>query len=249
MLVTGASSGLGAALAVRLAELGADPILVGRDPDRLGAVAGEVRARGARPEILVADLASPDAVERMAPTRAPDALVLAAGVHAYGRSEDLSAADRRRVLQVNALAPIALLDRFVDDRRAALVVTSIGAILSAPFQAWYAGSKAMLHHYAWNLRLERDRRAAPGAITICAPGAMWTPMIEGSPVGRLLTGSRVLRASLLPTERVAAEALAAWERGRPLVIPGRINRALVRAWRLAPQRALGAGAAWLYDAG
>jgi len=112
-LVTGATSGLGRAVAVRLAAAGADVSLLGRSGQDLAEVAAEVTAYGVRAVPLAVDLADSAALEGVVNRAAADlgrldVLVNAAGTDVPGSAEALSLADWERVVAVNLTAPFAL---------------------------------------------------------------------------------------------------------------------------------------------
>ena len=111
-LVTGGTSGIGAAFARRLAERGHDLVLVARDAARLEEVATELRTRGVRVEVLAADLAERGDVERVAERvadldRPVDLLVNNAGFGLHGRLLDGDLAEHERALDVMARAVLA----------------------------------------------------------------------------------------------------------------------------------------------
>src|SRR4051794_36407294 len=107
-IVTGASAGIGAAFARRLAERGDDLVLVARRSDRLEQLAG---ACGVRVEVLAADLARPDDLARVAQRAAAadvTLLVNNAGINGYGPFEEMDPGVLTGVLAVNVTAPAVL---------------------------------------------------------------------------------------------------------------------------------------------
>ena len=110
-LITGASSGIGAALARTLAERGYDLVLLARRRDRLDQVASEVSRFGATAEVLAVDLATPAGLDA-ATTRAAAGdlrlLVANAGAAGYARLSDVTADDLDSLWRLNATAPISL---------------------------------------------------------------------------------------------------------------------------------------------
>ncbi|MDD4891913.1 MAG: SDR family oxidoreductase [Phycisphaerae bacterium] len=112
-VVTGASRGIGRAIAVALAEAGAEVALVGRDLRSLATVAGEAADIGGRAVAFTADLSNPAAVEGIVPAAEAklgpiDLLVHAAGVTARVPSTAATLADFQRIMQVNAAAGMQL---------------------------------------------------------------------------------------------------------------------------------------------
>lgn len=113
VVITGASSGLGRATAVRFAEEGVPVALVGRTEAALAETATMVRERGAAAVVIAADLAETQALDELVADAAArlgglGGLVNAAATDAPGRSEDLALADWDRVLAVNLTAPFVL---------------------------------------------------------------------------------------------------------------------------------------------
>ncbi|GAB3563103.1 SDR family NAD(P)-dependent oxidoreductase [Amycolatopsis endophytica] len=158
-VVTGASSGIGAATALRLHEAGARLVLHGRDGDRLNALAERTGGVAVR-----ADFAEPGAAEAVAGEIAGragrvDVLVNNAGMGWAGPVTEMTAADARRLLTVNLAAPVeltrALLPALLERPRAAVVfVTSIAGRAGVAGESVYSASKAGLDVFAESLRLE-----------------------------------------------------------------------------------------------
>jgi short-subunit dehydrogenase len=168
-LVTGASSGIGAAYAAALAARGHDLILVARRGDRLEAVAGPLRAAGAAVETVVADLGVREDVARLAELCAARPLALLvnnAGVAHYMPFAKLPPERASEVMQVNAVAALdlsraALTGMLARDRGAIINVASLLAWSGElrgrlPARAVYAATKAFLVTFTQVLAAELE---------------------------------------------------------------------------------------------
>ncbi|HET9986329.1 MAG TPA: SDR family NAD(P)-dependent oxidoreductase [Longimicrobiales bacterium] len=162
-LVTGASSGIGRALALALAAAGADTVLVGRDRARLHAVAGEAERLGATAIVEALDLTDDAAVRALAAGIAAepgglDVLVHAAGVIALGPTDAASLEDLDRQYRTNLRAPYLLtklLLRPLRARRGQVVfINSTVALGARPNLGAYAATKHGLRAVADSLRAE-----------------------------------------------------------------------------------------------
>ena len=112
-VITGAASGLGRALALELAGLGARLLLVDRDGQGLAETVGRVRGRGAVAESFLCDLSDREALQAMAeevqrPFGGVELLINNAGVALSGELSALSEADWRWAMEINLLAPVRL---------------------------------------------------------------------------------------------------------------------------------------------
>ncbi len=235
-LVTGASSGIGRALAERLAAAGATVLAAGRDAAALDALAGR---SGARP--LVADLLDPGAAERLAALALEaagrvDVLVNNAGAGWAGPFAAMDPAAAARLVGLNLLAPVRLTRALVPQmlaRRSGQVVNvaSIAGLVPAPAEAVYAATKAGLIGFSDSLRAE----LAPAGVgvLVVAPGVVDTPFFDrrGAPYARRwprpIDPARVADATVAALRAGRAEVLTpAW-----LTVPARLHGALPGLYR------------------
>ncbi|SDH14861.1 SDR family NAD(P)-dependent oxidoreductase [Nonomuraea jiangxiensis] len=236
VLVTGASSGIGAATARALAGTGARLTLAGRDRARLAAVAA---ATGG--DVLAYDVAT-QAEELVARAGPVDVLVNNAGVGWAGPFVRMPAGDVERLLAVNLAAPIALtrllLPGMVAAGRGHLVfVASIAGAVGVAQEAVYSATKAGLLAFAEGLRHELHHVPGVG-VSVLLPGVVDTPFFvrRGTPY------TRAWPAPVAP-ERVARAILAAIRDGRPesfvpgwLRVPARLRGAAPGAFRALARR-------------
>jgi short-subunit dehydrogenase len=171
VLVTGATGGIGGAIARALHERGAHVLLSGRRRDALDELAAEL---GAPAAVVAADLA-----ERSGPTElaaaagAVDVLVANAGLPASGRVEDFNDEQIDRALDVNLRAPIqltrALLPGMLERGRGHVVfVSSLLGKTASPRSALYSATKFGLRGFAAGLR--EDVEASGIGVTVVFPG-------------------------------------------------------------------------------
>jgi uncharacterized protein len=155
VLLTGASGGLGAAIARTVAGRGATVVLSGRNPDLLSPIAAELSA-----ETQIADLAEPGEAVRLAEAAGPvDILIANAALPGAARLERLSQPEAERVLDVNLKAPVllaqALLPGMVARGRGHLVfISSTAGKAAAPGNPLYHATKFGLRGLAGALRID-----------------------------------------------------------------------------------------------
>ncbi len=227
--ITGASTGIGKALALALADAGARLILSARNRERLDAVRAAT-AHPARVHVLALDVADHDAL----PARAEQALGLEGRVdvlvHNAGVGQRSPAADTelhvtRRILDVNFLGPVALTRAVLPSMRARqnghlVVVSSVLGTFGAKRRSSYAASKHALHGFFDSLRAELADEGI--RVTLICPGYIRTPISEqaltadGTPHGRADPG----QASGMDPARCAARMVRAIEREQREVVIG-----------------------------
>jgi short-subunit dehydrogenase len=172
VLLTGATGGLGRAIARALAERGALLTLSGRRAEDLAALAEALPGSTHRP--LVADLAVRGAVEGLVSGAGDvDALVANAGLGANGRIDEFSAEQTERILRVNLEAPILTARALAPAMRArgsghVVFVSSLAAKAASAQNALYSATKAGLRAFALGLRQDLARDGV-GVSVIC-PG-------------------------------------------------------------------------------
>lgn len=180
VLVTGATGGIGQAIAARLAARGAALLLTARSEKALQQAAAALAAQGVTVQVLPADLGSPAGVDGIAAAAGRfgvDILVNNAGMNVFGLLEQLGAADVQQILRTNLEGPVQLVHRMLPQlltRRRAVVVnvgSSFGSIGFAGF-AVYCASKFGLRGFTEALR----RELADGPVRVCyvAPRAVET---------------------------------------------------------------------------
>jgi short-subunit dehydrogenase len=180
-LVTGASAGIGAAVARRLSAEGARVLVHGRDPERTRAVAAESGGT-----MLVAELANPEGRQRLAAEAVNvygrvDVLINNAGVGWSGPFIDMGVDDVRRLIEVDLLAAIeltrGLLPAMIERRNGSICfVTSIAGRTGVAGEAVYSATKAGLDVFAESLRAETAGSGVHIATVI--PGVVDTGFFE-----------------------------------------------------------------------
>lgn len=175
-LVTGASSGIGEATARELARAGCAVVVLGRDEQRLEAVATEIDA-----QVVVADLGDPTGLRTaLAACADSDLLVLNAGVGWAGDFLNMPGERIAELMDVNLTAPIQLahaaLPQMLRRRRGHLVFVSSIASVGVADEEVYSASKAGLRVFAASLR----HRIQPHGVhvTTVLPGAVHTPFFR-----------------------------------------------------------------------
>ncbi|MGN6105989.1 MAG: SDR family NAD(P)-dependent oxidoreductase [Kofleriaceae bacterium] len=240
-LVTGASSGIGAAIARILAAEGAELVLTARRRAALDAVADECRAAGARVDVVTADLGQPGAAAGLwdaAAAHGPiDVLVNNAGFGYFRRFSEGTWARDAELLQLNISSLVELSRRFVDARagepgRAYLLnIASIGAYQSVPNFAVYTASKAFVRNFTE--ALHDELAGSPVSATCISPGGTRTEFHSQAGAGDY---GWIANHSMMSAEQVASIAVRAMLRGKRSVIPGVINKLSCWGVRLVPRR-------------
>jgi NAD(P)-dependent dehydrogenase (short-subunit alcohol dehydrogenase family) len=187
IVITGASSGIGLATALRSAALGASVVLAARnEPDLRDAVAA-IRRTGGRAVYVTADVSDASQVETIAAAAVRhfgriDTWVNNAAVALYGRLMDMPVEDLRRQFDVNywghvygSRAAVPHLRR----RGGALInVASCLADRAIPLQGNYCAAKHAVKAFTDALRMELEEEGAPVSVTLIKPGSIDTPFFD-----------------------------------------------------------------------
>ena len=241
-LVTGASSGIGTALAREFARHGHDLVLTARRAAPMEALATELRALGAAVTVIPADLSRPGAAASLAhelSSRGLDIDILAnnAGFGGLGRLDRMEFGRISDMLQVNIVAlteltRLLLPGMVARGRGRIMLVSSVAGFQPGPRMAVYFASKAYVTSLGEALAYELRRTGV--TVTVLCPGATDTEFFAVAGATNSSIAARV-RRMMRPEDvaRVGYEGLAA---GRYLVIAGMMNRILGLAGRFAPHR-------------
>jgi short-subunit dehydrogenase len=231
-VVTGASGGIGRALATQLAQAGFDIVLVARRGDELDALAAELTVRHRiRTRIVAVDLATPAGCATVREQTADIDVGLLVANAGYGTSGPLHTADpevERDLLAVNVRAVLDLTQHYAArlvarGRGGIILVSSIVALQGVAGTANYAASKAYVHTLGEGLHQELRPHGVDVLIT--APG----PVASGF-------GARAgLNQTGMTPDEVAHATLTALGHRR-LVRPGRLSKLLGWSLALAPRR-------------
>lgn len=250
-VITGAASGIGAALTLNLARRSARLVLVDKDADGLSTVADAARSLGAEVATYVIDLS--DGQERTdfaasvaADFGGADLLVNNAGVALSGTFEEVSLKDFEWLLEINLLAVVrmtkAFLPQLLSRPGSHLVnISSLFGLIAPAGQVAYATSKFGVRGFTEALRHELDGRVG---VTVVHPGGVKTNIAANARLsGPDLTGEQAARARAfeaaaltLPPEDAAALIVAAIRDRRPRLVITREAKAADWLARLTPTR-------------
>jgi short-subunit dehydrogenase len=225
-LVTGASSGIGRALAIELAKHGVDLVLVARREDRLTEVAQDVSRIGRRAVCVAGDVTDASVRQRaLAMARDEfgglDILVNNAGVAAHGRFAEADPGRVRPIMEVNFFAPVEFIREALPLLREGVqpIIVNVGSILGrrgSPHKSEYSASKFALHGFSEAVRPELARLGID--VLVVAAGSTETEHFDA-----LLEGTAELpwgNPPRQPAENVARKIVRAIERGRNEIVTG-----------------------------
>jgi hypothetical protein len=232
-LVTGASSGIGAELAVRFAREGHNVVLVGRSAERLARVAQRIACETrVQSDIIIADLAADGAVEEIAAALqrlrlAPAFIVNAAGFGLFGNAGKLGVSEQLSIITVNCRAltelTLRLLPSALEQGGGVLNVGSVGGFFPGPGMAVYFASKAYVQSVTQALRAEYFGTGL--RVSALCPGPVATAF-----QGRArMVAPRLPRLLRRDAESVALAGYRGLMRNRAVVVPGFWNFLMVAA--------------------
>ncbi|MDA8346710.1 MAG: SDR family NAD(P)-dependent oxidoreductase [Thermaerobacter sp.] len=232
-VVTGASSGIGAAFAAELAAQGHYVVLIARRTERLAEVLGAL-PEGAG-ESLVLDVAAPGSAEAALAHLAqrgliPDLLINNAGIGDYRPLLDADLERLHAMIEVNSRALLdwtyAFLLGMRERRRGAVIQVASGIVfVPAPKMATYAASKAFVHALGEALPFELQ-----------GTGVSYLTLYPGSTESEFFVGAGMSRPpGTVPARQVAREGLAALARGKTRHVVGAFNRFGTRIMPFLPR--------------
>jgi short-subunit dehydrogenase len=239
-IVTGASSGIGWALAHQLARRGARLVLTARREDRLRQLAAEIDGDERKCVIVPGDITDPDLRARLIRTAVErwgglDILVNNAGVGALGPFRNADPARLRRVMEVNFFAPVELIRSAIpalqNGHRA--IVVNIGSVLghrAVPKKSEYCASKFALHGFSDALRAELV--SAGIDVLLVSPSTTHTEFFDV--IGANQRQLPWLKFGGMKADRVAAKTVRAIAIGRHEIILSAGGKLLVWLDRISP---------------
>jgi short-subunit dehydrogenase len=240
VLITGASSGIGKALAYQFAQDGYQLVLAARSLARMQVLADELQ-RQFRVAVTVvgADLQTPDGAVRLhADIKAQgivlSALVNNAGYGVFGEFKDSSLASEIAMMQLNMNTVVALTKLFLPDllatRGKILNTASTAAFQPGPYMAVYCATKSFVLSFSEAIASELEGTGV--TVTALCPGPTASGFQEKADLGN----SALIKGKKLPTsEEVAALGYRAMQRGQRVYIPGFVNWVMAQSMRFTPR--------------
>lgn len=237
-LITGASSGIGAAFARKLAALGRNVFLVARSEDKLITICNELgRVSGIRAQYLAIDLREPDAPARLYEEVQQrelniDLLINNAGFGSMGYFDKLDLGHETQMIELNIRSLVDLTHRFLipmrENRQGTIInVASTAGFQPVPFMATYAATKAFVLSFSEAL-WEENRPFGVHVMALC-PGVTETNFFEAARMDK-----PPIRGSQTP-EEVVETALRGLKRRKSSVISGWPNFFVAQTVRLFPR--------------
>jgi uncharacterized protein len=241
-LVTGASSGIGAAIASELASRGFSLVLAARREERLRSLATELTSEhGVGAEIIAADLGDEAERDRLQSElvgggRSVEVLVNNAG---FGHQADFARSPRERMVEmvrVNVEAVVDLTSRFIGPmvergRGSVINIASLGAFQPLPGSAVYGASKAFVLSFSEAIRTEL--RGTGVTVTAVCPGPVRTEFMAAAEVPGV--EDRTPGIVWMSAEDIARHAVDGAAHDKRVVVPGTLNRAGALAGQHSPR--------------
>ena len=240
-LITGASSGIGAAFARKFAALGRNVFLVARSEDKLITLCNELgRMSGVRAQYFVLDLTEPDAAARLFEETQKrgleiDMLINNAGFGSMGYFDKLDPKREVEMIDLNVRALVDITHRFLIPMRerkqgTIINVASTASFQPVPFMTTYAATKAFVLSFSEALS-EENRPFGVQVMALC-PGVTETNFFEAARM------ERPPMRGIQTAEEVVDTALRGLRRRKSSIVSGWLNRSMVVAERFVPRAAV-----------
>jgi len=226
-IITGATSGIGRAIAQALAEKGYPLILVARTKTQLQDVAKELKVPT---QVMDLDLSEPGSALKLYEACKPykvKGLVNNAGIGLFGEFADIDMEAERKLLQLNLITLHELCKYFLQDFQAGGMILNVGstaAFQAGPYMASYYASKA----YVLSLTEALAEEYPHLKISCLAPGPVRTGFHQRA-------GIQAGDKKLPTAQQVATYGIKKWFQGQVLIVPGTSNRLLLTLNRLIPR--------------
>lgn len=167
-LITGATGGLGRALAHKLSEEGLQLILVGRSLEKLNTLAFPSS------QVFALDLHDCTSLIKLIEDEKPDLIINNAGFGYYGKTTDLSTEEQLSILEINGKAlmeiTIEAAKMFLKEKKKGVIlnISSIASMIPTPWMSAYGASKAFVTHFSQSL--DYELRSQNVRVLVCCPG-------------------------------------------------------------------------------
>ena len=237
-IITGASSGIGRALAFEFAQHGFNVFLTARSENALNKISDECRREfGIKTEVFSADLADPDSTGNLIKAisnRRFDVLVNNAGFGVKGDFAETNIADELHMLDVQLASMLrltkAVLPKMIGQKRGKILnVASVYSFAPVPKQSVYSASKAFILNFS--AALQNELRAQNIQVSVLCPGITRTEF-------RVRAGIADKRNLGMTAEKVAEIGFREMMRGKHMIVPGWQNRFFVFAAKYLPSKLL-----------
>lgn len=243
-LITGAASGIGREIAVRMGHEGARLAILDRDESALNQLSKELKAKGITNFPILCDLENQGSISEIKPIvdrslGKLEILVNNAGIGRHGPTHELTDEERNQIIQVNLNAPIQLFQLFIHELLNAneghvVNISSFLGLLPQEQTTAYSVTKYGLVGFTESLRAEYSRWGL--GVTLICPGFVQTPLLENLPAVSK-NGQALKKPSKWMTttpEKIAKQTVNAMKRNRRLVVATPLAKFLYHAKRIAP---------------
>lgn len=252
VLITGGTSGIGLALAEKMASQGKSLVLVARNSSRLEEVSRSLKERfPSRVETIPQDLSQEASAEGIFTTLEDRGISLwglinCAGFNEVGHFNQTDPLREQRMLRVLLETPVKLCKEFLrrvesGSKGMILNVCSTGSFFPTPNNAVYCAAKGFL--YQFTMAIRHELRKSSIRISALCPGGTKTNFLEEAKI----TNRRLFHIFPMSAERVADITLGALGRNRGTIVPGGYNKFLVLCRHFTPLWITNRLADWMYQ--
>ena len=238
-LITGASKGIGKAIAIEAASRSMNLLLVARSKELLEKLAEELSAKNVSVKIFVADLfdpATPEKIFQYAKANGINVNMLAnnAGMGYYGNFEDCALSKHLEIMHLNMDACVNLAYTFLKNsdatqRRYILNTVSTGAYQPVPTMAIYSATKSFMLSFSRALREELKKKNV--YVTALCPGGTYSEFFDAAQMAKVIEKNAQF---MMTADKVAKVGIQGVMKNKSVVIPGIVNKVGALASKLTP---------------